>query len=69
MKTDFLTRRSIPLVVLTGFLVLGSGCKNPSPPAEQPTAQQVRRNRLPLRRATTSRLAVTFRQRSRLSRR
>ena len=41
MKTDFLTRRSIPLVVLTGFLVLGSGCKNPSPTAEQPTAQQV----------------------------
>ena len=29
MKTDFLTRRSIPLAVLTGFLVLGSGCKNP----------------------------------------
>lgn len=40
MKTDFLTRRSIPLVVLTGFLVLGSGCKNPAPPAEQPAAQQ-----------------------------
>jgi BON domain len=41
MKTAFLTRRSIPLVALTGFLVLGSGCKNPSPPAEQPAAQQV----------------------------
>jgi hypothetical protein len=40
MKTDFLSRRSIPLLVLSGFLVLGSGCKNPSPPAEQPTAQQ-----------------------------
>ena len=41
MKTDFLTRRRISLVVLTGFLVLGSGCKNPSPTAQQPTAQQV----------------------------
>ena len=40
MKTDFLSRRSIPLLALSGFLVLGSGCKNPSPPAEQPTAQQ-----------------------------
>jgi uncharacterized protein YcfJ len=41
MKTDFLTRRSIPLAVLTSFLVLGSGCKT-QPPAEQPpaTAQQ-----------------------------
>ena len=40
MKTDFLTRRSIPLAVLTAFLVLGSGCKKQ--PAEQPpaTAQQ-----------------------------
>jgi hypothetical protein len=40
MKTDFQTRRSIPLVVLSGFLVLAWGCKNPSPPAEQPSAQQ-----------------------------
>jgi BON domain len=43
MRTDFVTRRSIPLVVLTGFLVLGSGCKsNPSPSAEQaaPAAAQ-----------------------------
>jgi BON domain len=39
MKTDFLTRRSIQLAILTGFLVLGSGCKNQ--PAEQPpTAAQ-----------------------------
>ena len=40
MKTDFLTRRSIPLAVLTAFLVLGSGCTKQ--PAEQPpaTAQQ-----------------------------
>jgi hypothetical protein len=38
MRTDFVTRRSIPLAVLTGFLVLGSGCKsNPSPSAEQAT--------------------------------
>lgn len=36
MKTDFLTRRSIPLAVLTGLLMLGSGCKNPFLPAEQP---------------------------------
>src|SRR5580692_2459618 len=44
MKTDFVTRRSIPLAVLTGFLVLGSGCKsNPAPSAEQaaPAATQV----------------------------
>jgi hypothetical protein len=43
MRTDFVTRRSIPLAVLTGFLVLGSGCKsNPSPSAEQaaPAATQ-----------------------------
>src|SRR5271156_5942164 len=36
MKTDFLTRHSIPLAVLTAFLVLGSGCKKQ--PAEQPLA-------------------------------
>jgi hypothetical protein len=43
MRTDFVTRRSIPLAVLTGFLVLGSGCKsNPAPSAEQaaPAAAQ-----------------------------
>jgi BON domain len=39
MKTDFLIRRSIPLAVLTGFLVLGAGCKNPFQSAEQPAAQ------------------------------
>src|ERR1700684_3786582 len=41
MKTDFLIRRSIPLTVLTGFLVLGAGCKNPFV-SEQPApaAQQ-----------------------------
>jgi BON domain len=39
MKVDFLIPRSIPLAVLTGFLILGSGCKNK--PAEQPpTAAQ-----------------------------
>ena len=43
MKTAFLIRRSIPLTVLTGFLVLGAGCKNPfvseqpKPPAQQAT--------------------------------
>jgi hypothetical protein len=35
MNTDLITRRSIPLAVLTGLLVLGSGCKS-SQPAEQP---------------------------------
>lgn len=42
MKMNFLTRRSIPMAVLTGFLVLGSGCKNPFLPKEQPpsAAQQ-----------------------------
>src|SRR5271167_3911245 len=41
MKTAFLIRRSIPLTVLTGFLVLGVGCKNPFV-SEQPApaAQQ-----------------------------
>src|SRR5258708_30432604 len=39
---EFVTRRTVPMAVLTGFLVLGSGCKNPSQPAEQPApaAQQ-----------------------------
>src|SRR5579859_6361309 len=43
MRTDFVTRCSIPLAVLTGFLVLGAGCKsNPAPSAEQaaPAAAQ-----------------------------
>jgi hypothetical protein len=43
MRIEFVTRRSIPLVVLTGFLVVGSGCKsNPPQSAEQtppPAAQ------------------------------
>ncbi len=41
MKTAFLIRRSVPLTILTGFLVLGAGCKNPfvnEQPA--PAAQQ-----------------------------
>jgi BON domain len=41
MKTDFLIRRGIPLTVLTGFLVLGAGCKNPFVHEEPaPAAQQ-----------------------------
>ena len=73
MKTDFVTRRSIPLAVLTGFLVLGSGCRNPfrlpkSPHRPHSRQQRQPRNRRPLRHETTSRLAVTFRQRSRPSR-
>src|ERR1700761_1417243 len=37
MKTVFRTRSTMPLAVLTGFLILGSGCKT-QPPAEQPPA-------------------------------
>ena len=42
MKMEFVTRRTVSVAVLTGFLVLGSGCKNPFQPAGQPapTAQQ-----------------------------
>ena len=44
MKTGFLIRRGIPLTVLTGFLVLGAGCKiqQPAPEAQQaaPAAAQ-----------------------------
>jgi uncharacterized protein YcfJ len=36
MMNDFSARRSLPLVVLAGLLVLGSGCKKQ--PAEQPPA-------------------------------
>ena len=35
MKTTFLIRRSIALAVLTGFLVMGAGCKNHPNNAEQ----------------------------------
>ena len=35
MKTAFLIRRGIPLTVLTGFLVLGAGCKKQQQPAAQ----------------------------------
>jgi hypothetical protein len=42
MKTDSVIRRSIPLAVMTGLLVLGAGCKNPFVHEEQPApaAQQ-----------------------------
>src|ERR1700734_922601 len=43
MKTAFLIRRGIPVTVLTGFLVLGAGCKQqPAPEAQQaaPAAAQ-----------------------------
>jgi hypothetical protein len=43
MRTDFVTRRSIPVAALAGLLVLGSGCKsNPAPSAQQaaPAATQ-----------------------------
>ncbi|MGB8535454.1 MAG: BON domain-containing protein, partial [Acidobacteriaceae bacterium] len=43
-------RRSIPLAVLTGFLVLGSGCKsNPSPSAEQAAPAAVQPAPAPVR--------------------
>jgi hypothetical protein len=38
MKTEFLMRRSVPLAVLTGVLVLGTGCRNPFLPKEDPAA-------------------------------
>jgi hypothetical protein len=49
MKTDFPIRRSIQLAVLTGFLVLGAGCKSkpflhedqPTPAAQQPAPAAV----------------------------
>jgi hypothetical protein len=37
MKIDFLIRRNIPLAVLAGLVILGTGCRNPFLPAEQPT--------------------------------
>jgi hypothetical protein len=42
MKTDSVIRRSIPLAVVTGLLVLGAGCKNPFVHEDQPApaAQQ-----------------------------
>jgi hypothetical protein len=42
MKTGFLIRRSIPLTVLSGFLVLGAGCKKqPASEAQQATPAAV----------------------------
>ena len=42
MKTDSVIRRSIPLAVMSGLLVLGAGCKNPFVHEDQPApaAQQ-----------------------------
>ena len=42
MKTDSVIRRSIPLAVVTGLLVMGAGCKNPFVHEDQPApaAQQ-----------------------------
>ena len=70
MKTAFLIRRSIPLTVLTGFLVLGAGCKNPfvheqpAPAAQQAAPAAAPQPAAPLPREATSRLAVTFRPKS-----
>jgi hypothetical protein len=36
MKTNFLIRRNVPLAVVAGLVILGTGCKNPFLPAEQP---------------------------------
>ena len=45
MKTDSVIRRSIPLAVMSGLLVLGAGCKNPFVHEDQPApaAQQAAR--------------------------
>ncbi len=41
MKTGFVHPRSIPLAIVAGFLILGTGCKNPFLPSEPaPAAQQ-----------------------------
>jgi BON domain len=40
MKTNFAIRRTIPLTLMTGLLVLGAGCKNPFVHEDQPAAQQ-----------------------------
>ena len=62
MKTAFLIRRGIPLTVLTGFLVLGAGCKNqPTPTAQEATPAAAQP--APPRQATI-RLAATFRPKS-----
>ncbi len=36
MKTEFLRHRSVSLAVLTGVLVLGTGCRNPFVPKDEP---------------------------------
>lgn len=36
MKTYFSMQRSVPLAVLTGLMVLGTGCRNPFLPKEEP---------------------------------
>jgi BON domain len=40
MKTSFLIRRHLPMAVLAGIVALGTGCRNPFLPAEQPPAAQ-----------------------------
>ncbi len=42
MKTNFLMQRNAPAVVLAGLVLLGTGCRNPFLPKEEPTpaAQQ-----------------------------
>jgi hypothetical protein len=37
MRTEFVTRRYLPLAVLTGFLIVGSGCKSNSPQTAEQT--------------------------------
>jgi BON domain len=51
MMTDFLTRRSISLAVVTGLLVLGSGCKKqPAEAPISPAAQQTSPTPAPVQR-------------------
>ena len=40
MKSEIVIRRSVPLAILTVGMVLGTGCRNPFLPAEQPAPAQ-----------------------------
>ncbi len=65
MKSVFLTRRGVSLVLLSGLLVMGSGCKKQ--PAEQAAAPQQPALRQLRLHETTSKSEVTYKARSRAS--